>query len=72
MTKRNNGHCPHYWMIESANGPMSKGRCILCGAEQVFYNDFEEIFIMKNHLLESGRRGGEKKRLLELMKAGLI
>lgn len=31
-------HCPHHWIIETPNGPVSKGRCRLCGAEREFSN----------------------------------
>jgi len=30
--------CHHYWMIETAEGPTSKGRCKFCGEEREFYN----------------------------------
>lgn len=33
--------CVHWWIIETPNGPTSKGRCKLCGAEKVFRNHFE-------------------------------
>ncbi len=32
--------CRHYWIIESAEGPISKGVCRLCGAEKEFFNSF--------------------------------
>ena len=32
--------CRHYWVIESAEGPTSKGVCKLCGAEKEFFNSF--------------------------------
>ena len=28
----------HFWTIESANGPISRGRCKVCGKEQNFAN----------------------------------
>ena len=28
--------CCHYWIIEPADGPTSKGICRLCGAEKEF------------------------------------
>ena len=28
----------HFWSIESANGPLSRGRCKVCGKEQNFTN----------------------------------
>ncbi|MBI2831778.1 MAG: hypothetical protein HYX79_05940 [Chloroflexi bacterium] len=30
--------CCHFWMIESPNGPTSKGVCRFCGAEKEFNN----------------------------------
>jgi hypothetical protein len=30
--------CPHWWIIESANGPKSLGRCKYCHAEKEFLN----------------------------------
>ena len=32
------GKCRHYWIIESPNGPTSRGMCKLCGAEKEFQN----------------------------------
>ena len=31
-------HCPHHWIIETANGPISKGKCKLCRVEREFNN----------------------------------
>ena len=33
--------CRHHWVIESPDGPMSKGACRLCGAEREFRNYLE-------------------------------
>ena len=30
--------CRHYWLIDSVQGPVSKGECIFCGAEREFKN----------------------------------
>ena len=30
--------CDHYWVIESAEGPLSKGVCRLCGGHKEFNN----------------------------------
>jgi hypothetical protein len=32
------GNCCHYWIIEPADGPTSKGMCQFCGAEKEFDN----------------------------------
>ena len=34
----NTSLCQHHWLIESPNGPVSKGVCRLCGAEREFQN----------------------------------
>ena len=31
-------HCSHHWVIEAAAGPLSKGKCRLCGEERKFSN----------------------------------
>ena len=38
--------CTHYWIIESAKGPSSKGICNFCGTTKVFDNSipFEKEF----------------------------
>jgi len=30
--------CHHYWVIEVANGPGSRGQCKYCGARKEFLN----------------------------------
>jgi len=32
--------CKHYWLIESAGGPVSRGICKLCGMEREFLNSW--------------------------------
>ncbi len=32
--------CRHYWVIESARGPVSKGVCKFCGAQREFHNSW--------------------------------
>ncbi|MDO8751199.1 MAG: hypothetical protein Q7K03_08665 [Dehalococcoidia bacterium] len=34
--------CHHYWVIDSAGGPTSKGVCRLCGAQRQFKNYLED------------------------------
>jgi len=34
--------CVHYWIIESPNGPTSKGWCKYCGIKADFFNDLQE------------------------------
>ena len=40
ICKKNNlkRSCIHYWVIESASGPVSRGTCSSCGAEREFKN----------------------------------
>ncbi len=32
--------CHHYWIIESARGPVSRGVCKFCGAQKEFHNSW--------------------------------
>ncbi len=34
--------CHHFWVIDSAAGPTSKGRCKKCGVTKDFLNAFPE------------------------------
>jgi len=34
--------CRHYWLIEAAKGPISKGVCKYCGEEKEFQNSWAE------------------------------
>ena len=33
-----NTQCAHHWIIETATGPRSKGKCQLCGEKKEFSN----------------------------------
>jgi hypothetical protein len=35
----------HYWIIEDATGPVSKGRCKFCGAEKDFRNFLQDCLM---------------------------
>ena len=35
--------CRHYWIIETANGPVSLGMCRLCHETREFKNSISEI-----------------------------
>ncbi len=35
--------CHHYWVIEVANGPKSRGQCKYCGATRYFLNSFPDF-----------------------------
>ena len=34
--------CRHYWIIDAAGGPTSKGVCSLCGVQRYFKNYLED------------------------------
>lgn len=40
-------NCSHWWIIEPANGPTSRGKCRLCGEEKDFYNSLDYILGLK-------------------------
>ena len=35
--------CKHYWIIEGAKGPTSRGVCKYCGEEREFQNSWQEM-----------------------------
>lgn len=39
--------CPHFWDIEAANGPSSKGVCRLCGETKEFFNALPDFNPLK-------------------------
>ena len=41
--------CRHCWIIESADGPTSRGVCKLCGAEKEFLNSSPELTLGSRH-----------------------
>ena len=41
--------CHHHWLIESASGPTSRGRCRFCGAEKEFYNSLPDFIVVKRN-----------------------
>ena len=47
-----NDGCPHYWLIESAKGPTSRGVCKACGATKDFFNAIPEgdSMVVKPHV----------------------
>ena len=46
-TRDGNGDHQHYWVINTAEGPISKGVCKLCGAEKEFLNAMPELVVVK-------------------------
>lgn len=43
------GQCKHYWMIEVADGPMSRGMCKYCGEAREFFNSIPDFVLPKRH-----------------------
>jgi hypothetical protein len=43
------GGCNHYWVIEVANGPTSRGKCKYCGEVREFYNAFPDFNPLKKN-----------------------
>jgi len=43
------GQCHHYWIIEIANGPKSKGVCKYCGETRSFLNAVPDYNPMKRN-----------------------
>lgn len=41
--------CHHYWIIEVANGPTSRGECKYCGETREFLNAFPEFNPLKRN-----------------------
>jgi len=37
--------CHHYWVLEQASGPTSRGVCKLCGTEREFDNRSADIWV---------------------------
>ena len=49
--------CPHHWIIEKPDGPVSTGRCRMCGEEREFSNSVETYGGWTNR---SGKVNGQK------------
>jgi hypothetical protein len=60
------GSCPHHWVIDMAQGPVSKGKCEVCGTSREFHNFLSDCLANKNEesyeqwLAKEGRQ--ERKR----------
>lgn len=46
-TQPRKGACRHYWVIEVANGPVSRGQCKYCSVKKDFYNAFPDYNPLK-------------------------
>jgi hypothetical protein len=63
--------CRHYWYIEAADGPISRGICKICGEEKEFYNswsgsgymgkDAQNVFNLPNMLDGEEEEEGREK-----------
>ncbi len=62
--------CRHYWNIESADGPTSRGVCQVCGEEKEFLNSWSDVnykgkdprvFDLPNILEDEEEEGKAKK-----------
>ncbi len=62
--------CTHHWVIDTPEGPFSKGRCRLCGEEREFSNSAETWggWTLKNG--EARNRKG-KAAIDEVKRAGI-
>ncbi len=49
--------CHHHWIIEVANGPISKGVCRFCGAEREFYNSLPDFSFYRREKQDGGLAG---------------
>lgn len=47
LEKVTKDECHHYWVIESPNGPTSKGVCKFCGAKKEFLNSMPDFTVVK-------------------------
>jgi hypothetical protein len=71
--------CRHYWVIEDAEGPTSRGVCKFCGAEREFYNSWPDSgsvgrdtrVLELPDLLNAESEGGGKDSELERSSARL-
>lgn len=45
--------CCHYWLIDSPDGPTSRGVCRFCGAEKYFHNTPPEFLLSQRDDRES-------------------
>lgn len=54
--------CKHHWVIETANGPYSKGKCKLCEEVKYFENSPEERKLSSEQNLANNRKAAQKRR----------
>jgi len=54
VKEKNSNHvakdqCSHYWIIETANGPKSRGVCQYCGESRDFLNSIQGLNALKRN-----------------------
>ena len=54
-TREEVDQCTHHWVIDSPNGPVSRGVCKICGAEHGFRNYAENAPYWENDEARSER-----------------
>lgn len=65
--------CEHFWIIETANGPVSSGVCRLCGSRREFHNYLSDCLANKDRdkfeewLAKNGREKSKRRGSLELL-----
>jgi transposase-like protein len=52
----------HHWLVESPNGPKSKGRCTVCKEERYFNNWIEESSWPKSRPAGPNQNGIKQKK----------
>jgi hypothetical protein len=58
--------CTHYWVIESANGPTSRGVCKFCGEQREFRNSWYDLYPGKKQLVAVESPSEEDTKEVEL------
>lgn len=52
MVRASGDKCPHYWVIDSATGPTSRGVCKRCGAVKEFFNSLDAMVANREAIFE--------------------
>jgi hypothetical protein len=71
------GVCPHHWVIDEAAGPVSRGRCQVCGTQKEFNNYLPDCLANKDretyegwvakHSQNERRRARAKRGIVSLL-----
>ena len=68
---RETPQCVHYWIIDLPSGPISKGKCRMCGETREFKNYLESGSYWDDDRLPPQTPGGERSSLSRLEGAGV-